>query len=208
MLKTHAYRERPLELLRCGEPRLTSLPGESEDEFRGRLRDTLREERDVALEKLRSRYTPKLSRLQEQIRRAEQRVDVEEGQYEQGKLQTMVSVGTTVLGALFGRKLGSAENVRRAGGAIGRAGRAKKERDDIGRAEERVELLEKRLEELEAAFQDDIAPLQERIDPDALECEPLIVRARKSDLDVATPILLWLPEAVDASGRSRPAGEL
>jgi hypothetical protein len=59
---------------------------------------------------LRERYAPKLARLGDRIRRAPQRVEVEKSQYRQQKMQTVVSIGATVLGALFGRKLGSVGN--------------------------------------------------------------------------------------------------
>jgi hypothetical protein len=39
---------------------------------------------------------------------------VEQSQYKQKKMQTAISFGTTVVGALFGRKLGSVGNVGRA----------------------------------------------------------------------------------------------
>ena len=63
MLGTHLYRERPLVLLRCARPKATSRPGESDGEFSGRLRDLQHEARDLAVEKLRKRYAPKLARL-------------------------------------------------------------------------------------------------------------------------------------------------
>ena len=41
------------------------------------------------------------------------RVEVDQSQYKQKKMQTAISFGATVVGALFGRKLGSVGNVGR-----------------------------------------------------------------------------------------------
>jgi hypothetical protein len=113
-LAAHVYRNRPLVLQRCASLKQYSAPGESEGEFRASLRHVLRERRDLELEKLRKRYTPKLARLQDRIRRAEQRVEREQDQQRQQKLQTAVSLGATVLGALFGRRVASVGTVGRA----------------------------------------------------------------------------------------------
>ena len=105
MLASYLYRERQLRLWRCRKPALVSRPGEAEGDFKISLRAAVREERDLAVEKLRQRYAPKLARLQERIRAADQRVEVEQSQYTQKRAQTAISIGATVVGALFGRKL-------------------------------------------------------------------------------------------------------
>ena len=82
----------------------------------------------------------------------------------------------------------------RAGTAATRASRTARAKGDIARAEERVDLLRERLAELEASFQEDVAPLQDAIDLDELECQPLDIAARKSDLEVERLQLIWLPQ--------------
>ncbi len=205
MLATHAHRETPLVVWSCRKPKLQGQPGEEEGAFRARVAAALRESRDVAVEKLRKRYAPKLATLRDRIERAEQRVEVEREQYQTKKLQTAVSIGRTVLGALFGRKLGSAGNVGRAGTAIDRASRAARERGDIARAEERVEALEERLQDLEAQFESDVAGIQGPVDPASVDVRARKIAPRKSDLDVAPLTLVWVPWRVDASGAARPA---
>ena len=58
MLASHLYRSHPLRLWRCRKPSLVSRPDETEGDFTVRLRDTLREKRDLDVEKLRRRYAP------------------------------------------------------------------------------------------------------------------------------------------------------
>ena len=191
MLATHAYRAQRLQLWQSKKPKLSSNVGESEAEFRGRLRSLVREARDLGIEKLRRKYAPKLARIQAQVTRAEQKVEVEEQQYKEKRFSTVVSIGTTVLGALFGRKAGS---VSSAGTALRRGNQASRQKSDIGRAEERVELLQERLDDLEARFQEDLAPLQEAVEADALACQMREIALRKSDLEIEKLQLVWLPQ--------------
>ncbi|MHC5004265.1 MAG: ATP-binding protein, partial [Planctomycetota bacterium] len=175
--------------------------GETQGEFRGRVRDAVHERRDLEMEKLRGRYGSKLASLQEQIRKAEQRVEREQSQYKQQKFQTAVSVGATILGALFGRKLGS---VGKATTAARGAGRAAREKGDIDRAEETVEALREKLAALEAELQDELDGVKKRLDSTAMELEELSVAPRKTDLAVDRLALAWTPWRVDATGIAEP----
>ncbi len=76
---------------------------ESEGDFKSRLQVLLHEKRDAEMEKIRRKYTPKLTSLQEQLRKAEARVEKEKDQYGLQKVSTAISFGTTIRGALLGR---------------------------------------------------------------------------------------------------------
>jgi hypothetical protein len=205
MLKTHLYRHRPLSLLRCRDPRALSRPGQPEGDFRAQLRQLRHEKRDLALEKLRKRYAPKVARLQERIRRSEQRVERERSQYQQQKMQTVVSVGATLLGALLGRKLGSVGNVGRATTAARGMGRAGRERGDIARAEETHGALQQQLDALEAEFEQEVARVRETTADAEIACEEFAIRPTKADLAVERVALVWTPWRVSADGIAEPA---
>ena len=189
----HFYRTARERLWTCRTPKAVSTSGESEAEFRARLAALAREARDAEVEGLRKRYAPKLARLDQRIRQAEERVERESAQYEHQRTQTVISVGTSVLGALFGRKLGSASNVGRAGTAARAASRATRERGDIARARERVEEERSKLAELDAELEAALADLKTPIDPRDFELEPLEVTPRKSDVSVERLVLAWVP---------------
>jgi hypothetical protein len=207
MLASHLYRERPLRLWRCRKPRLVSGLGETEGDFKVRLRDSLREQRDLDIEKLRTRYAPKLAKLQERIRAAEHRIEVEREQYSQKKTQTAISVGATVVGALFGRKLGSLGNIGRATTAMRGAGRAARERGDIARATEKLSVLRGQLKDLERKFGDDIADRKGTIDVETLDITELRIACRKADLEIQNLMVVWTPWRVGTDGIAEPAYE-
>jgi hypothetical protein len=199
-LKNHLYQNHTLGLFECPMLKEKSRPGESEGDFRVRLRQRATEERDLSVEKLRKKFAPKLQSLQERIRKAKQAVSREKSQVRQQALNTALSFGTTVLGALFGRKLGSRTNVTRAASSMRSAARIAGQSGDVERAQENVETLREQLQELEDRFQEESAELRERYAPDALEIQPLPIRPRKSDLSVEQVTLVWTPWQVDAAG--------
>ncbi len=199
-LKEYLYRELSLRLLRSPQLDRYSTPAEDEGAFRARLRHVAREERDLEIEKLRKKYAPKLTRLQDRIRSAEERVAREQGQQRDQTLQTVVSLGATVLGALFGRKAASVGTIGRAATTMHRAGRIGRERGDVARAEKRLEELRDQLEEFDAEFEKAREGLGSQADPEALEIEEYLVRPRKSDIEVKTVSLVWTPWSVSTDG--------
>ena len=204
-LASHLYRNRPLELWRCRKPKLLSQVGEPRRDFMSRLQQALHEQRDLEVEKLRARYAPKLARLQERIRTAERKVDAEQSQYRQQKTQTAISLGATVVGALFGRKLAGLGTLGRATTAMRGAGRATREREDVRRATERVESLTSQLRELERTFEEDLDRRRTSVDPAELDVRELRVACRKTDLTIQPLMLVWTPWLVGPDGIARPA---
>ena len=203
MLKSHVYQNHAKEMWRCSALKMMSKPGESRGAFVARISQESREQRDLAVEKLRNRYTSKFSTVEQRIRRAEQKVSREESQYEKSRMSTVVSVGTTLLGALMGRKALSVSSMQRAATSINRAGSASKEKEDIGRAEEDLETAREQLQELESRFQDETAALKEKFDIEH-ELTPLVIRPRKTDISVSDMRIAWTPWSVDSAGIATP----
>lgn len=115
-----------------------------------------REQRDAAMDKLRKLFAPKLARAQEKARNAAQVVEREQGQARGAQVQTAVSIGATVLGALFGRKLGSGTVGRGTTAARG-AARAMEQQQDVARAKEDLAAAEQEVVRLEAELQTELA---------------------------------------------------
>ena len=192
-LADYLYRSRTLSLWENRELGETSRPGEDVADFRMRLSQALREKRDLDLEKLRKRYAPKLTRLEEQAVEAEERLSKEQAQYKNQTYQAAISFGATVLGALLGRKAGSVGNVGRATTTARSAQRAARERQDIASAEREVERRREKLTDLEVEFENELQAVRELPDPAALELEEIPVRPRKSDTSVSRLALVWTP---------------
>ncbi len=185
------YREERLELFDHPSLGLSSEPGESERDFRIRLRDAGRQERDRQVDALREKYANKLKRAAERVRKAEQKVEREEEQAESAKMNTYVNIGTTVLSALLGRKTISRSSVGRASTTMRGMSRSSKEKQDVERAEEDLEMRQEELVELERELEQDIAELEESLDPDFAALETKVLKPRRTDVDVKLVALLW-----------------
>jgi len=184
---------RKLTLLRSTRLGETSLPDETEGEFRVRLQQRARELRDAAAAKLREKYASRIAALRERLRRAEQAVEREAGQARSAKISTALSFGSTLLGAFLGRKVVSATNVRKAGTALRGVGRSLEQSQDVERAGETVEAIQQALADLDARFQAEIDAAEGTCDPAREALETIEVRPSKTDVSVKLVALAWAP---------------
>ena len=99
---------------------------------------------------MRQKFAAKRAALEEKLRRAEQGVTREQQQATSHKVQTAVSMGATVIGALFGRKAISAGTIGRATTAARGFGRSAKEMEDVQLAQESAEATRQALADLDA----------------------------------------------------------
>ena len=195
------FRTQKVELLKSPSTKAVSNLEESERDFRIRLQQLGREQRDKAAEALRQKYAPKIAALQERVRRAEQQKEKQEAESKASQVQAAISVGASILGAFLGRKAISAANIGRATTAIRGAGRVLKESQDVGRAEDNVAAVERQLAELEALFQTESEALAAAIDPLSERLETMTIRPTKTNIAVKLVALAWAPHWRDKNGR-------
>lgn len=189
------YRDKAAAIWKCADLKKYSEPNETLGDFKVRLEQHVSELRDDAVEKLRKKFGKKFDTLRSQIRRAEDKIDVEKEQYQQQKMASRISIGTTIMGALFGRR-----STRSAGTSMRSFTRSSKEKNDIERAEGSLEELQYKYEDLEKELNDEVAELEEKLSVDELEYEEMTLPPRKSDLSVQEFGIVWLPLKVSSSG--------
>jgi hypothetical protein len=185
---------RSVRLYRSPSAGLVSAAGESEGDFRVRARLATREARDKAVEDLRRKYAPKVATLEERHRRAQQAVQREMEQAQAEKYQTAINVGTTLMGALFGRKTVSATTLGRAGSVVRSASRARREASDVARSTETLEAVQTQLQDLQFELDSKIAELQAQFGADEA-LESIEVRPKKTQIAVRLVALVWMPSS-------------
>jgi len=185
--------------------KLTSTAGESEGEFRARLQNAASEIRDQSIAKIRKRYASKVTTLENRLLRAEQSIAREEQQSTKKKLDTAISFGTAILGAVLGRKKLSGATATKIGSAIKTAGGASKEAADVDRAVQTAEKVTEEIAALNLALEKEIADLDTAFDAQSEELDEVVVRAKSTDIHVRLTGLVWLPYTSDEKGRLRPA---
>ena len=181
-LKEYIYQEQKLELLRCNSPKLESKVEESSSDFRVRLQDMLNDKKEIEIEKLQTRYSKKEKVLTNRLSRANERVEKESSD----STSSMIEMGISVLGALFGKA-----SPTKIGRAVSKGGRILKERGEMSRAEERVAQINADIEALEYELEDKIDTLYEKYNVDNCEIETFTIKPRRTDIDVENCALVW-----------------
>ena len=202
-LKSHLGRTSRLVLWAAHEVDAVSRPGESEADFRVRIAQKVREWRDAEIDRVRDRSAAKLVSLTDRIDRARQKVERERAEAKNKSMQTYVSIGSAVLGALLGRKAATSTNIGRAATSMRTASRSARQQADVVHAEESLTTLEERRQVLE----DEVAAELERIrlesSPERMQLEEMEIPARKTDIAVDDVVLAWVPQEPMESGTRR-----
>jgi hypothetical protein len=199
------YNTKRLKVLQCGLTGDISKPRESERDFRIRLTQSAREQRDAAAAELQSKYAPKLANLQEKLRRAQQAVERRQTQARDQQMQSAISVGATVLGAFMGRRKITSTRIEQAATAARKMGRASRGQQSVDQAQETVQTIADQLTALNADFANELACLKGKFDPQQLELTEVSIGAKKTNITVPLLALVWAPYIRDAGGHESPA---
>jgi Helicase HerA, central domain len=204
-LKDYLYRCQDLKLYRSNELKVTSAAGETRGDFIVRLEQLVSEHRDNEVQKLREKFGAKRETLRTRIRNAEDKLEKEAQEYKQKRLDSVLSVGGSLMEALLGRKTVSVTKTRRTSSSAKSVGRAMNEKGDVNRAEDNLADLQQQMQDLESEFNAEAEALGEKLRVDKLELEEISVPARKSDIAISSLQVVWLPVQVDSKGSMQPA---
>jgi hypothetical protein len=204
---TWVFGQSKLDLLRSPSTSQVSKPAESEKDFRLRLQQSFREQRDAATEALKLKYAAKTASLEAKVRSAQNAVDREESQAQGAKLQTAISLGSTILGAFLGggRSMVNRSVLGRATTTVRGVGRSVQQGQDVTRPKADLEVVQQQLQELQDQFNQEVAALQAKIDPQNEVFETLTLRPKKTDVTVQLASLLWVPTWQDKLGNTTQA---
>ncbi len=185
------FQTQQLKIFKSPSLEKTSGPDESERDFRIRLQQAAREERDRLAAVLKQKYAPKLAALAERKRGAEIAAEQKKSQQNQAFLQTAVSVGSGLLSAFMGRKTLSATTISRAATTARQAGRSWQQMQVVGQAHENVEQLEQQAKELQTEFETELANQQAKVDPATEQLETVSIRLKKTNIEIQLVALAW-----------------
>ena len=192
-LKNHLARTSKLVVWSAPDIDAVSRPGESQADFRVRISQRAKEWRDEQIDRVRDRYAGKIAALEERIERARQKVERERAEAKNKSMQTYVSIGSAVLGALLGRKMASSTTIGRAATSMRSASRAARQQADVAHAEESLSTLEERKQALEEEVAEAIEQVRLDTAPERIVLEEIEIPARKTDIAVDDVVLAWVP---------------
>ncbi|MFM8633412.1 MAG: ATP-binding protein, partial [Planctomycetia bacterium] len=192
-LKNHLARSSTLTVWRAPVIDAISMPEESEAEFRVRIAQRVKEWRDAELDRVRESFASRMATLTDRIERARQKVEREKAEAKNQSLQTYVSIGSAVLGALLGRKMASSTTIGKAATSMRSASRAARQQADVAHAEESLLTLEEKRAALEEQIAGELDRIRADTTPDRIALERIDVPVRKSGTSVEDVVLAWVP---------------
>lgn len=193
--------QQTITLYRSDTMKTTSTADETEGDFRVRLQTLGSEKRDLAVGKLRKRYESKVNTLEARLLRAQQAIERESEQASKKKLDTAISFGSAILGAILGRKRISSTSAGKFGTAMKSMGSMRKESGDVARAEQTAEQVKTDLTELQRDFDTSVAALDAAYDAQNDTLSEIVIKPKSSDIQVHFIGVLWLPYERDSKGR-------
>lgn len=199
-LGAYLYQTQTFKLYRHPELKIVSRADESESDFRTRTALMLREQRDAKVSKLKAQYEGKIATIVDKVRQAQRKVEEQRTEVGRQKMDTMVSIGTTLLGALFGRKKLSKTTITQAEGSMRRAGGIGKKEERATSAEETLKSYQQQLQNLQDDMHQELMALSAPVDPAQLQLDEIVIRPRKTDLVIESIALAWTPFLHDQLG--------
>lgn len=187
------YQSEALTLYQSSEPKLMSNVGESEGDFRVRVGMVLREKRDALKQTITNKYADKIAVLTDKLHKAEEKVTAKQQKSGWQKAETLISFGTTLLGAFLGKGV-TKGTISQAGTSLRRAGKIGADSQDVSRAEGDVQQVQQQLQDLQQQMQAEIDKISAPTDPASLTVQSTEVRPRKSDISVEKVALVWVSE--------------
>jgi hypothetical protein len=170
---------------------VTGAPFEDENEFRLRLEQAAREERDEAVRKLRDKYSAKTRAADQKVARAREVVAQQQAQARSAQMQTAISMGSTLLGAFLGKGRSKLGHMSRASTAARGATRAMKESSDVGTAQEKLAAAQAAAAELEQELEEQITALPSPSDVSARNAETIRLKLMPATLRIESSGILW-----------------
>lgn len=167
-----------------------SNPGEKQDEFKARVTQNAREQRDAAIEDLRAKTAKSMKALEDKANKAAAKVDAQKAQSTSAKLSTAAQIGGSILGAIFGRKT----NLIKAS-TITSASRMWREGQDVKAAEGELDSLKADMTALEQQIADETQKIRDQYDPATLTFETFKLTPVKKNIQVTATGILWLTKA-------------
>lgn len=202
--RDYLFRHQQYVVYNCKAVKKTVGPGITETDARIELAVATKEARDAMTEKLRDKFADKIRSLQTRLLAAQQRLEREKQEAQTKKFEGYFNVGSSILGALLGRKLSSRANVSKAASAVKSIGRATAQQGDVMRAEETLEELLASKESLEREAEAAIEEVASQFAPENLVLERIEIPIRKGDTKMKLLAIAWVPWQIDEQGIATP----
>lgn len=186
----YLYRNSKLTLFKIDSLKLFSKQDESLEDFRIRVQDRLNEKIDEQLEKLKAKYQKENDAIELKISKLYEKLDKEKREATASTTDTILNIGTSILGAFFGRGNAASSLSKVASDARG-ANKVLKERGDVKIVENDLALLEEQRTSLQTTLENEISKIKEQNSITNFQIEEFNITPKRTDIYNIKLELLW-----------------
>ena len=187
----YIYRNEKLNLFKNSSLKVTSKQNESLNDFKTRIQDRLNEKIDDEVEKLEKRFEKTQNSLEKKLDKLYIKLEKEKEQASAKTTNTLISIGTSILGAFFGNSILSKTNMGRVASSARGASSVLKERSDIKYVEADIQNLAKEIQELEERLVEEIEEINENYSISNYKIEEFSINLRRKDIYNTKIEILW-----------------
>ncbi|MEQ8208191.1 MAG: ATP-binding protein [Lacipirellulaceae bacterium] len=196
-LKDHLYQTERYVTFECEPLDVRSESGETEADFRIRITQQAREQRDAEKEMVREKFATKIQRQEARVEKARSYLEEQKSQFWARLFPWLINALMMIASALTGSKS------RRISG--GTTTQTMRERSQANRAEQKLAEEEEEFEDLKQQERVALEDLDIEYQPNRLPIEKIEIGPRKSDISVDKLTLVWLPFWKHQDGRATAA---
>ena len=194
-IKRRLVDKRALEIFRNKALKLTSRPGESEEDFHKRCDEAAQTEADKETAEVTTRLKAQQDRLQSAVDLAQRRVEELDVETKTRATNELVAGAGAVLGAILGGRRSTRSISGTISGASSRRGMTTRAAERRRTAEERVTEKSDDLQQLEQELLDKVSEIDAAWREKAGAVESASIRLEATDVHVAQLALVWVPTA-------------
>src|SRR5574344_820300 len=186
----YLYRNSKLTLYKIDSLKLSSKQEENLEDFKIRVQDRLNEKIDLEIEKLKNKYEKENSDFETKISKLYDKLDKEKREATASTTDTILDIGTSILGAFFGKSNAASSLGKRASGAKG-ANKILKEREDVKIVENEIAVLQEQKASLLNILETEVSKIEEENSISKFQIEEFYINPKRTDIYNLKLELLW-----------------
>lgn len=186
----YVYRNFKLTLYKNDTLKISSKQYESLDDFKIRIQDRLNEQIDEKIENLKQKFEKENTILEQKISKLFEKLKKEELDSLSATTNSIISIGTSILGAFFGKSSKTAIVSKVSTSSRG-VSKALKERSDIKTVQGEIDALQSLQDGLEEKLKIEIEKINDEFNISKYTIEEFFIKPKRTDIYDIKIELLW-----------------
>lgn len=186
------YQNEKFTIYKNDELKLTSKANESLDDFKLRVKDRQNERVDEEVDRLKTKFKKQNDSLDMKLSRLYERVEKEERKVSAKRTDSIINIGTLVLGAFFGSKNSRSASIGKVMSGAKNANKILKENNNLSLLQTDIENILRQKELLQEMLEKEIRAIKERFEK--LDIKEIFIKPKRSDIYNTKLELLWEEE--------------